>query len=36
MQTRAELYQTIDYSEYESLDGSVAASIVPPDLRGRR
>jgi methylisocitrate lyase len=36
MQTRAELYETIGYSDYEGLDASVAASIVPPDLRGRR
>ncbi|HTQ25400.1 MAG TPA: methylisocitrate lyase [Candidatus Binataceae bacterium] len=36
MQTRAELYETIGYGEYESLDASVAASILPPDLRGRR
>jgi methylisocitrate lyase len=36
MQTRAELYETIGYSDYESLDASVAASIVPPDLRERR
>jgi methylisocitrate lyase len=35
MQTRAELYETIGYSEYESLDASVAASAVPPDVRGR-
>ncbi|HUN59895.1 MAG TPA: methylisocitrate lyase [Candidatus Binataceae bacterium] len=33
MQTRAELYETIGYSEYESLDASIAASIVPPDFR---
>ncbi len=36
MQTRAELYETIGYSDYENLDASVAASVVPPDLRGRR
>ena len=36
MQTRAELYETIGYSDYEGLDASVAASIVPPDLRGSR
>ncbi len=36
MQTRAELYETIGYSDYESLDASVAASVAPPDLRGRR
>ena len=33
MQTRTELYQTIGYEEYESLDASIAHSIVPPDLR---
>jgi methylisocitrate lyase len=32
MQTRAELYQTIGYEEYESLDETIARSIVPPDL----
>ena len=36
MQTRAELYETIGYGEYESLDASVAASVIPPDVRGRR
>ena len=36
MQTRAELYETIGYRDYESLDASVAASVAPPDLRGRR
>jgi len=35
MQTRAELYQTIGYEEYESLDESIARSIVPPDLRDK-
>jgi methylisocitrate lyase len=33
MQTRAELYQTIGYEEYEALDQTIARSIVPPDLR---
>jgi methylisocitrate lyase len=33
MQTRAELYQTIGYEEYEALDESIARSIVPSDLR---
>jgi methylisocitrate lyase len=33
MQTRAELYQTIGYQEYEALDESIACSILPPDLR---
>ena len=36
MQTRAELYETIGYSEYEALDQSVAQSVVPPDVRGKR
>ncbi len=29
MQTRAELYATIGYSEYEALDSSIASSLVP-------
>jgi methylisocitrate lyase len=33
MQTRAELYETIGYHEYEALDASIARSIVPPDTR---
>jgi methylisocitrate lyase len=33
MQTRAELYETIGYYDYESLDSSIARSIVPPDIR---
>jgi methylisocitrate lyase len=33
MQTRAELYETIGYEDYEALDASIARSIVPPDLR---
>jgi methylisocitrate lyase len=32
MQTRAELYQTIGYEEYESFDETISRSIVPPDL----
>jgi len=32
MQTRAELYRTIGYETYESLDASIARSSVPPDL----
>jgi methylisocitrate lyase len=32
MQTRAELYETIGYREYEALDTSIARSILPPDL----
>jgi methylisocitrate lyase len=33
MQSRAELYQTISYADYEALDSSIAASAIPPDLR---
>ncbi len=29
MQTRAELYGTIGYAEFEALDGSIAASVAP-------
>jgi methylisocitrate lyase len=29
MQTRAELYSTIGYAEYEALDSSIAASVLP-------
>lgn len=29
MQTRAELYETISYGEYEALDGSIVLSIAP-------
>ncbi|MBU6267539.1 MAG: methylisocitrate lyase [Sphingomonadales bacterium] len=29
MQTRAELYATIGYHDYEALDGSIAQSVVP-------
>jgi methylisocitrate lyase len=32
MQTRAELYETIGYADYESLDSSIASSVIPPDL----
>jgi methylisocitrate lyase len=35
MQTRAELYRTIGYDEYEALDETIARSIVPPDLRDK-
>jgi methylisocitrate lyase len=35
MQTRAELYQTIGYEEYESLDESIARSLVPPNLQNK-
>jgi methylisocitrate lyase len=33
MQTRAQLYQTIGYHSFEELDDSVAATIVPDDIR---
>jgi len=33
MQTRAELYETIGYHEFEALDDSVAETIVPDDIR---
>ncbi|MGH7000467.1 MAG: methylisocitrate lyase [Stellaceae bacterium] len=36
MQTRAELYETIGYTDYEKLDASVARSAVPPDLRNKK
>jgi len=36
MQTRAELYETIGYHEYEALDASIARSIVPPDMRDQK
>jgi methylisocitrate lyase len=36
MQTRAELYETIGYSDYEALDTSIARSIVPPPLGGAK
>ena len=35
MQTRAELYETIGYEDYEVLDQSIARSIVPPDIRSK-
>jgi methylisocitrate lyase len=36
MQTRAELYETIGYNDYEALDASIAQSAVPPDPRTKR
>ena len=33
MQTRAELYATIGLAGYEALDNSIAATVVPPELR---
>ncbi len=35
MQTRAELYETIGYHDFEALDASVATTIVPEDRRTR-
>jgi methylisocitrate lyase len=35
MQTRAELYETIGYDDYEALDQSIAHSVAPPDVRGK-
>jgi methylisocitrate lyase len=35
METRAQLYETIGYEDYEALDQSIAHSVVPPDLRGK-
>ncbi len=32
MQTRAELYKTIGYHQYEALDTSIVESVVPPPL----
>lgn len=33
MQTRAQLYETIGYHDYEALDESIAQSVAPPDVR---
>jgi methylisocitrate lyase len=35
MQTRAELYATIDYAAYEALDHSIAKTIVPTGMPQR-
>ena len=35
MQTRAELYDTIDYAAYEALDRSIVATVVPHGMPGR-
>jgi methylisocitrate lyase len=35
MQTRAELYETIGYEDYEALDQSIVRSIVPPDRQNK-
>lgn len=36
MQTRAELYATIGYHEYEALDSSIITSIIPEGMPQRR
>jgi methylisocitrate lyase len=36
MQTRAQLYETIGYTDYEALDDSIARSVTPPDVRLKR
>jgi len=36
MQTRAQLYETIGYTDYEALDESIARSVTPPDVRLKR
>jgi methylisocitrate lyase len=36
MQTRADLYETIGYNDYEALDQSIAQSVVPPDVRRKQ
>ncbi|MFZ5783879.1 MAG: methylisocitrate lyase [Pseudomonadota bacterium] len=35
MQTRAELYETISYREYEALDASIVATVVPQGMPQR-
>ncbi|KAA2213987.1 methylisocitrate lyase [Teichococcus oryzae] len=35
MQTRAELYQTIDYAAYEALDSTLIRTVVPEGMPGR-
>ena len=32
MQTRAELYSTIGYADYEALDASIVRTIVPEGM----
>jgi methylisocitrate lyase len=36
MQTRAELYATIGYHEYESLDSSIITSVRPEGMPQRQ
>jgi methylisocitrate lyase len=35
MQTRAELYQTIGYHQYEALDASIVETVVPQGMPQR-
>jgi methylisocitrate lyase len=35
MQTRAELYKTIGYHEYEALDASIVTTIIPQAMPQR-
>ena len=35
MQTRAELYETIGYHQYEALDASIVETIVPQGMPQR-
>jgi methylisocitrate lyase len=34
MQTRKELYATIGYHDFEALDASIVATVLPPPTRG--
>jgi methylisocitrate lyase len=36
MQTRAELYATIDYAAYEALDATLVKTVVPEAMPQRR
>jgi methylisocitrate lyase len=35
MQTRAELYATIGYHEYEALDASIVQTVIPQGMPQR-
>ncbi len=35
MQTRAELYETIGYHDYEALDASIVTTIIPQGMPQR-
>jgi methylisocitrate lyase len=35
MQTRVELYRTINYAGYEALDASIARTVVPDGMPQR-